>query len=111
MLVVIFRGKKGKRGSSEWELESTWGIGIEPRSGWDDDFDVLSAPNPDIEAKLISAAQNIQSVKTASVPTPDMSAQVPGSQTGSGSSTTKLDNFSESQKNKDIDTSFLDDLL
>jgi hypothetical protein len=108
--VVLVKGKgKGGKGS-QWDLESTWGVGIQPRGDWDDDFDTLAAPAPDMSASIMSAAQNIQSSNVA--PPPDMNAQVPTSTSPSMDySDLTGDLLGGTPKKENIDTSFLDDLL
>ena len=98
LLLAILRGG-GRRGGSrdkEWEIqEATWGVDIEPRSGWDDMGAVVSAPPmpemPQIESTLRSGAQRIESQQTFSQQ-PTQQAPPPSNNSG-------------------IDTSFLDDLL
>jgi len=110
LLVVLVKGNGRGRKASQWDLESTWGVGIQPRGDWDDDFDALAAPAPDMSASIMSAAQNIQSSNAA--PLPDMNAKVPTS-TSPGMDYSGLtgDLLGETPKKEGIDTSFLDDLL
>lgn len=110
LLVVLVKGKGRGRKASQWDLESTWGVGIQPRGDWDDDFDTLAAPAPDMSASIMSAAQNIQSSNAA--PPPDMNAKVPTSTSPSMDySGLTGDLLGETPKKEGIDTSFLDDLL
>jgi len=118
LLFVMQRGKKSSKRSSRWDLESTWGIDIQPRNDWDDDFDVLSsAPNTQMESEIMSAAQNIETQRSqpsAAVPMPDMSARVPDSASSGDFSALTDDLLGDSPSKKQgsgIDTSFLDDLL
>jgi hypothetical protein len=113
LLVMMMRGKTPKKGKSHWDLESTWGIDIQPRTEWDDDFDVLSTPKSEMTSGIMSAAQNIGQQRD-SIPMPDMGAQVP-IQNQPASNFTGLTNdlLDEPAKKSgsSIDTSFLDDLL
>ena len=113
LLFVMMRGKKPKKGKSHWDLESTWGIDIQPRNEWDDDFDVLSTPKSEMRNEIMSAAQNIEQ-KVGSVPMPDMAAQVPIQNQPPSNLAGLTDDLLDKPVKKSggsIDTSFLDDLL
>jgi hypothetical protein len=114
VMVMLVRGKGGRR-NVMWELqESTWGIAD---SGWDNDLDPLAGeprtaqtpltPPPEMAAGVFSAAADIQQKATPDIPPQSQGqfSQQPQVQLP------QQQEVEPQQQPSGIDTSFLDDLL